>query len=141
MVSWVRTVKRPKYRCVQVDPDFEKSSCHAATGDRHGKASQATPPREIWKGPNQQVPSHPTIQIIPTLGPNVCKYYLHWAIWIPRQFRLAGKRLLCATIGSRSSLPSDGDPNTQMQTSNWRLGLGTIREGLSQADQQRNTLQ
>ena len=26
----------------------------------------------------------PSIQIIPTLGPKVCKYYLHWAIWIPR---------------------------------------------------------
>ena len=21
---------------------------------------------------------------LPTLGPEVCKYYLHWAIWIPR---------------------------------------------------------
>ena len=27
----------------------------------------------------------PSIQIIPTLGPKVCKYYLHWAIWIPRE--------------------------------------------------------
>ena len=26
----------------------------------------------------------PSIQIIPTLGPKVCKYYPHWAIWIPR---------------------------------------------------------
>ena len=26
----------------------------------------------------------PSIQIIPTLGPKVFKYYLHWAIWIPR---------------------------------------------------------
>ena len=26
----------------------------------------------------------PSIQIIPTLGPKVCKYYLHWAFWIPR---------------------------------------------------------
>ena len=25
------------------------------------------------------------MQIIPTLGPKVCKYYLHWAIWIPRE--------------------------------------------------------
>ena len=25
-----------------------------------------------------------SIQIIPTLGPKVCRYYLHWAIWIPR---------------------------------------------------------
>ena len=28
----------------------------------------------------------PCTQIIPTLGPKVCKYYLHWAIWIPRDF-------------------------------------------------------
>ena len=28
----------------------------------------------------------PSIQTIPTLGPKVCKYYLHWAIWIPRDF-------------------------------------------------------
>ena len=26
----------------------------------------------------------PCTQIIPTLGPKVCKYYLHGAIWIPR---------------------------------------------------------
>ena len=26
-------------------------------------------------------PRDPGIQIIPTLGPKVCKYYLHWAIW------------------------------------------------------------
>ena len=26
----------------------------------------------------------PGIQLIPTLGPKVCKYYLHWAIWIPK---------------------------------------------------------
>ena len=26
----------------------------------------------------------PSIQIIPALGPKVCKYYRHWAIWIPR---------------------------------------------------------
>ena len=25
----------------------------------------------------------PSIQIIPALGPKVCKYYLHWAGWIP----------------------------------------------------------
>ena len=30
----------------------------------------------------------PSIQIIPTLGPKVCKYYLHWAIWIPREISL-----------------------------------------------------
>ena len=29
-------------------------------------------------------PRDPSIQIIPTLGPKVCKYCLHWAIWIPR---------------------------------------------------------
>ena len=28
----------------------------------------------------------PSIQItiIPTVGPKICEYYLHWAIWIPR---------------------------------------------------------
>ena len=29
-------------------------------------------------------PRDPSIQIMPTLGLRVCKYYLHWAIWIPR---------------------------------------------------------
>ena len=29
-------------------------------------------------------PRDPSIQIIPTLVPKVCKYYLHWAFWIPR---------------------------------------------------------
>ena len=28
-------------------------------------------------------PRDPGTQIIPTLGPKVCKYYLHWAIWVP----------------------------------------------------------
>ena len=32
----------------------------------------------------------PILQIIPTLGPRVCKYYLHWAIWIPGE-RLVGQ--------------------------------------------------
>ena len=30
------------------------------------------------------VPRDPCTQILPALGPKVCKYYLHWAIWIPR---------------------------------------------------------
>ena len=29
-------------------------------------------------------PRDPSIQIIPTLGPKVCRYYLQWATWIPR---------------------------------------------------------
>ena len=32
------------------------------------------------------IPRDPSIQIILTLGPKVCKYYLHWAIWIPRVY-------------------------------------------------------
>ena len=27
----------------------------------------------------------PSIQRIPALGPQVCKHYLHWAIWISRE--------------------------------------------------------
>ena len=30
-------------------------------------------------------PRDQSIQILPTLGPKDCKYYLHWAIWIPRE--------------------------------------------------------
>ena len=26
----------------------------------------------------------PSTHIVPTLGPKVCIYHLHWAIWIPR---------------------------------------------------------
>ena len=29
-------------------------------------------------------PRDPCTQILLTLDPKVCKYYLHWAIWIPR---------------------------------------------------------
>ena len=32
-----------------------------------------------------------SIQMIPTLGPKLCKHYLHWATWIPRvRIRLRG---------------------------------------------------
>ena len=34
--------------------------------------------KEMW------VVLYPRRQILPTLRPKVCKYYLHWAIWIPR---------------------------------------------------------
>ena len=32
-----------------------------------------------------QTPRDPSIQIILTWGPKVCKYYLHWVFWIPRE--------------------------------------------------------
>ena len=32
----------------------------------------------------QPYPGDPCIQIISTLGPKVCRYYLHWALWILR---------------------------------------------------------
>ena len=43
----------------------------------------------------------PSIQIIPTLGAKVYKYYLHWAIWIPRgiqHLRKCHDQRLCATM-------------------------------------------
>ena len=46
--------------------------------------------RRAPKGINDPLPAQttnprdPCTQILPTLGPNVCKYYLHWAIWILR---------------------------------------------------------
>ena len=39
---------------------------------------------EMESGVMKRLFRDPSIQIIPTLGPKVCKYYLHWAIWIPR---------------------------------------------------------
>ena len=41
------------------------------------------------------IPRDPCTQILPTLGPKVCKYYLHWAIWIPREYQ---NNLLHATV-------------------------------------------
>ena len=35
------------------------------------------------------IPGDPSVQIIPILGPKVYKYYLLWAIWIPRDHGLA----------------------------------------------------
>ena len=37
-------------------------------------------------------PRAPCLQIIPTLGPKVYKYDLHWAIWSPRDRVLKGFR-------------------------------------------------
>ena len=45
-------------------------------------------------------PRDPSMQIIPTLGPNVCKYYLHAAIWIPR----VRSRFLLGPIGPKQGL-------------------------------------
>ena len=40
----------------------------------------------ILQGPKKdhRLPGDPSIQIIPTLGPKVHDYHLHWATWIPR---------------------------------------------------------
>ena len=54
---------------------------------RSFKATQV----QSWQNPKNgrlelpQIPRDPCTQIFPTLGPKVCKYYLHWAIWIPRE--------------------------------------------------------
>ena len=48
-------------------------------------------------------PRDPSTQIIPTLGPEVCKYYLHWAIWIPRVW------VSMLFLGQRSRYSAWGD--------------------------------
>ena len=56
-------------------------------------------------------PGDPSIQIIPTLGPTVCKYYLHWAIWIPRvgqRLRLYHPDRLKSSGGVLSKVPGFG---------------------------------
>ena len=37
----------------------------------------------------------PNIQITPTLDPKVCRFYLHWAIWIPSIWTSTKSSLLC----------------------------------------------
>ena len=61
---------------------------HAYTG-----FEGSDPPREHLRttaaaarnGRYRPNPKDPSIQILPTLGPKLCKYYLHWATWIPRE--------------------------------------------------------
>ena len=59
------------------------------------------------------------IQIIPTVGPKVCKYYLHWAIWIPRVRSRQGMRWLVLRVvpalvsGGRQLLCLDPDPRVR----------------------------
>ena len=43
-------------------------------------------------------PRDPCIQIIPTFGPKVCRYYLHWAIWI---LRVLVSRVFRSILGRR----------------------------------------
>ena len=37
---------------------------------------------EMETGAAKGLYKDPSIQTIPTLAPKVCKYYLHWAVWI-----------------------------------------------------------
>ena len=53
----------------------------------------------------------PTIQIIPTWGPKVCKYYLHWAIWITRvtqSLNIIVRKTLKAEAAGVAQLPLSG---------------------------------
>ena len=80
------------------------------------KSSRKGP--ELYK---RQNPRDPCIQITPTLAPKVCKYYLHWAIWILRgkaqnhqpqslkslgQFKLLGLLCVLQTRNDSSSSSS-----------------------------------
>ena len=40
-------------------------------------------PEAADQGNEDVLPRDLSIQIIPTLGTKICKYDLHWAIWIP----------------------------------------------------------
>ena len=86
--SWKLVVNNPRRFYMSVVP------CRGPTTDSDGHVSKS-----LWmpKGVPARAtsalrprlsrlecnPGHPSIQIIPTLGPKVCKYYLRWAIWIP----------------------------------------------------------
>ena len=57
---------------------------------RHGEPARSIP---------RDTPMNLCIQTIPTLGPKVCKYYLHWAVWIPRA--LTVERSFLSGVGGR----------------------------------------
>ena len=46
-----------------------------------------------------EIPRDPSIQTLPTLGPNVYNYYLHWAMWILRGCELVEMSRCCALPG------------------------------------------
>ena len=64
-------------------------SLHSSLGP-HSQTPKETPnlprinvaPQQISKSLHN--PRDPCTQILPTLGPKVCKNYLHWVIWILR---------------------------------------------------------
>ena len=66
-----------------------------------------------------------SIQIIPTLGPNVCKSYLHWAIGIPRaHLKLQGHPYLKPLTGGSTlaNLPWALNPKPYTFRSSGYLG-------------------
>ena len=65
------------------------------------------------------MPRDPSIQIIPTLGPKVCKYYLHWAIWIPRVYiyiHLKRKVFWAKRLPKYKALPNKAFVKIRMET-------------------------
>ena len=73
-------------------------------------------------------PTDPCIQIIPTLGPKVCKYYLHWAIWIPREtFTVSG--MVNRDVGFVLSHPSPLG-YAEAQWNLWFVAMGTVNTNL-----------
>ena len=50
------------------------------------KLPERSPP-DAFRGISQaqHAPRDLSIQIMSTLGPNVCNFHLHWAVWIPRE--------------------------------------------------------
>ena len=49
--------------------------------------------------------SDPSMQRTPTLGPKVCKYNVHWAIWIP-SFQFFLKTALVIRLRSTPGIPT-----------------------------------
>ena len=67
----------------------------------------------FYKSQQGYYPRDPSTQIIPTLGPKVFKYYLHWAIWIPR-----GRAKVCISDHMCEHGNTTSEPPCYWQTSN-----------------------
>ena len=78
--SFLSHAQRTAFQCQLRIPGGEARAGYVRRGQGREGSTRAC------KAEGDPAPSSkdPSIQIIPTLGPKVCKYYLHWAIWIHR---------------------------------------------------------
>ena len=78
----------PPFKGFKKDPDKDPKALQTSDlmkTPKYYKPYNGHPKKMFDIYGNLLSPGDPSLQIIATLGPKVSKYYLHWAIWIPRE--------------------------------------------------------